>query len=284
MNNTFELWVIADRSGRVEYRVDCPECSKRKNDRTLALNTQKRVGICHRCQLVIRDGESEHFSAAHIEALEHDLQTQRRKNEWIFHQIRERVQPLTESCPVVTYLQRRLDTLPAKLPKVGYSASERLYTGPGLYRSTPAMVAALQDHKGAVTGWHITHLTLSGLKANGPDSRRYHKREPLSGSAIRLYPATDALVIAEGIETALAMHLVTNDPAWATGDAGKLQSFVPPEGLKRLIIAGDNDSNRVGQRAAWSLYHKYKNKLSCSVLIPDRENADWLDMLRVGHD
>jgi phage/plasmid primase-like uncharacterized protein len=58
-----------------------------------------------------------------------------------------------------------------------------------------------------------------------------------------------------------------------------LKSFEPPPDVKTLLIAADNDANGTGQRAAWSLYHRLKRNYKCSVMIPDRENADWLDML-----
>jgi putative DNA primase/helicase len=271
-----ELWEQADRSGRVEVRLPCPHCAKRTSDKTLAINTAKRVGKCHRCQWTIGGDIPAHFSQQHIATLEKE----RAKREWLFNHIKANVRHAEKGDPVSLYLWRRLNTNLEPLPRLGYAEALRHYTGKDQYKSTPAMLGALRDVTGAVVGWHITHITLLGAKAFGGDSRRYCKLKPMAGSAIRLYPAESTLIVAEGIESALAWRVVTADPVWATTSASLLKSFEPPQGVRRLLIAGDNDANGVGQAAAWHLYRRFKNQMDCAVMIPDKENADWLDILR----
>ena len=66
-SDTSELWACADRSGQLEYRTDCPHCSKRKGDKTLSLNTQKRVGKCHRCEWAVGGEAPQHFVEKHLD-------------------------------------------------------------------------------------------------------------------------------------------------------------------------------------------------------------------------
>jgi len=270
------LWTSADRSGRIEWRCECPHCSKRKGDKTLSLNTRKRVGICHRCGWKVGGKPPEHFAAANVL----DMERERNSRAFRFNQIRESIIPVSDGDLVARYLCYRLGSRPPTLPRMGISRAVRYYTGLANYKTTPAMVGALQDATGRCTGWHITHLSCDGQKAFGSDSRRYCKLHDLQGSAVRLYPATNTLIVTEGIETALAWTLVTNDPVWACTSASLLKTFVPPPEVKTLLIAADNDKNGVGQQAAWELRRRVRNQIDCEVMIPDRENADWLDMLR----
>ena len=272
------VWKLADRSRQKEYRCDCPHCSKRKGDNTLSLNTEKRVGICHRCGWRLGGQPSKHFAKPGV----HELERERQKRSFRFNQIKGTLKPISGGDVASQYLHNRLGCILPNLPRLAFSEGVRLYNGTDCYVTTPAMVAALQDTTGRCVGWHITHLSVDGRKALGSESRRYCKLHPMAGSAVRLYPATDTLIVAEGIETALALHLVNNDPVWACTSAAMLKSFVPPSDVRTVIIAADNDANRTGQRAAWSLYRRLKDTHSCAVMIPDRENADWLDMIRSG--
>lgn len=271
-----DLWDAADRSGRIECRFNCPHCAKGAGDRTLSLNTRKRVGYCHRCGFKMTgDAMPEHFAQRYLD----DLERERYRRTFRFEKIRDACKPISRDDAACLYLEHRLGLGLATLPRLGFAHAVRYYTGLARHRTTPAMVGALQDAGGRVTGWHVTHLSADGAKAFGSDSRRYAKLHPLSGSAIRLYPAGDALVVAEGIETALALQLVTADPVWATTSAALLKAFEPPPGIERLLIASDNDANGVGQRAAWALHDRLHRKMDVSVVIPDRENSDWLDSL-----
>ena len=157
--------------------------------------------------------------------------------------------------------------------------SLRHYTGKNTYTDTPAMVAALQDVTGRVTGWHTTAITKEGHKAFGGDSRRYCKLHALKGSAVRLYPAADTLIVAEGIETALALHIASNESVWACTSASLLASFEPPPEVNQLLIAADNDENETGQKSANRLYQRLKSKVACTILTPENEGSDWLDEL-----
>ena len=232
--------------------------------------------ISHRGNL--KGKQPEHFSREAVDQINTECINRQRKR---FSVISRTLIPAQGKAPIKRYLSGRgLDL--HLMPNLCYAERMRYYRPSGRYVETPAMVGRMQAPDDSIVGLHITHIGAEGNKAFGQDSRRYCKYTEMRGAAIRLYPATHSLIVAEGIETALALHLIHGDPVWATTSANFLKAFEPPPNIERLLIAGDNDLNGVGQKAAWSLYNKFKNRLECSVLIPDRANCDWLDMYLQG--
>jgi putative DNA primase/helicase len=102
------------------------------------------------------------------------------------------------------------------------------------------------------------------------------------GGAVHLAEPADELGISEGIETSLAASRIFGIPVWSALDAGGLEKFAPPPGIKRLIIFGDNDENGVGQRAAYALAARLSGRIAVEVKIPDQSDTDWNDVLLEG--
>ncbi len=75
----------------------------------------------------------------------------------------------------------------------------------------PAMLAQVLTVTGRLVGLHRTYLTLEGTKAPiTPAKKLLNVRgETLAGSAVQLFAPGPILGVAEGIETALAVHLAT---------------------------------------------------------------------------
>ena len=102
----------------------------------------------------------------------------------------------------------------------------------------PALMAAL--HGAELQGVQATLLSSCGsAKAAVATPRRVIGR--LMGGAVRLFDCADALIIAEGLETACSASAALGLPAWAALTADNLARFNPPRGVKRLVIASDND-------------------------------------------
>jgi putative DNA primase/helicase len=102
-----------------------------------------------------------------------------------------------------------------------------------------------------------------------------------AGSAIRLMPHVGILGIAEGIETALSVYLLFGVPCWAACDAHHVASFTPPAEVSALCIYADNDSNFVGQNAAYATAQRLRAKgLIVSVKVPDDADTDWNDVMK----
>jgi hypothetical protein len=109
----------------------------------------------------------------------------------------------------------------------------------------PAMIAAVTDLSGDVTGAHRTWLDPSGLgKANLTTPRRAMGH--LLGHGVRLGQATgnacDAMAAGEGIETMLSLRcIMTTLPMVAALSSAHLAALQLPPALRRLYIARDLD-------------------------------------------
>jgi phage/plasmid primase-like uncharacterized protein len=116
--------------------------------------------------------------------------------------------------------------------------------------SWPAMLAAVTDLSGSITGVQRTWLTSDGNLAPLEDPRR--AMGELQGHGVRFGPPGPVLIAGEGIETMLSIRtLCPAIPAVAALTANHLAMLILPPNLKRLYIARDNDP--AGQNAAMKL-------------------------------
>ena len=137
------------------------------------------------------------------------------------------------------YLQSRGISLPADVPFLRFHP-RCFYRGPAGRETWPALIAAVTDQGGAITGVQRTWLDPGGGKAPLEQPRRAMGR--LAGNAVRFGNSCDVLTVAEGIETALALKTVMPAmPVAAALSAAHLAALTPPVGLRRLYVARDND-------------------------------------------
>ena len=109
-------------------------------------------------------------------------------------------------------------------------------------RGRPAMIAAVTDLDGNITGAHRTWLAPdgSGKAAVGTPRRAMGS---LLGHAVCFGAAGDVLAAGEGIETMLSLRLALPAmPMAAALSAGHLAALLLPPALRRLYIAGDADA------------------------------------------
>lgn len=143
----------------------------------------------------------------------------------------------------------------------------------------PAMVSMFRAPDGTAVTIQVQYVK-DGAKAPVGISRKTLPGVGKTiGGAVRLWPAEDFLVVAEGVETAVAAYERIQLPAWATLSADSMAKFVWPEGLREIIIVGDNDMNFVGQVAAYTLARRVmvKGNLSVRVYFPKISGEDYLD-------
>ena len=127
--------------------------------------------------------------------------------------------------------------------------------------------------------WHLTYL-LNGTKANVPAPRKILSAG-IRGASVPLYPfAGGELGVAEGIETAIAAHMLYKVPVWSALNAGNMGHFEIPEGISTLHIFGDNDANYCGQAAAYALAHRAVQKNVAAVVYLPEIVGDWNDVLQ----
>ena len=153
---------------------------------------------------------------------------------------------------------------------------------PETKKDQEAMLALFQLSSGEAVTMQRTYLG-DGDKLNIDHPRKIvPPLKKMTGGAVRLYKYESGLLgVAEGIETAVALHEKMGFPVWATLSTALMESFVPPPEVTNLAIFADNDHNYAGQRAAYALAHRMMtghNKLkTVEVEIPDVPGEDFLD-------
>lgn len=111
----------------------------------------------------------------------------------------------------------------------------------------PAIVAAVTDLDGRITGAHRTWLALDGSHKAPIDTPRRAMGD-LLGHAVRFGSARDVMAAGEGIETMLSLRqALPSMPVAAALSASHLAAILFPPSLRRLYIARDPDP--AGDRA-----------------------------------
>ncbi len=106
----------------------------------------------------------------------------------------------------------------------------------------PAMIAAVTDLSGAVTGVHRTWLAPDGL-GKAPVGTPRRAMGSLLGHAVRFGAAGDTLAVGEGIETMLSLRCALPAmPMAAALSASHLAAVLLPPALRRLYVARDTDA------------------------------------------
>ncbi|BET62238.1 putative prophage DNA primase [Yersinia pseudotuberculosis] len=153
------------------------------------------------------------------------------------------------------YLRNRgINCLPAD--SVRYCDHQR--TSNGMFQSIYSLAT---DSKGSLCYLHMTLLD-GDHKAKTGTQKKLHKLqedsylEHASSIAIRLFPVSSTLGIAEGIETALSCKQIYNCNTWAVLNTSLMKRFKAPKGVRHLIIFADTDLNGAGHAAAWVCGHR----------------------------
>ena len=111
----------------------------------------------------------------------------------------------------------------------------------------PAMIAAVTDLEGTITGVHRTWLDPEGFDSNrlgkAPIDTPRRAMGDLLGNAARFGAADDVLAVGEGIETMLSLRCALPAmPMAAALSANHLAALLLPPALRRLYIARDADA------------------------------------------
>lgn len=173
---------------------------------------------------------------------------------------------------VTPYLAWRGLTAPPE-PVLRYLAAAKHPSGARL----PCMLALLADVTGRPAALHRTFLAPAGAGKAEAEPQRM-TLGPVRGAAVRLYPAAARLVIAEGIETALAAATILECPAWSAVSAGNLADTLRlPELVREVVIAADHDAP--GREAAKKAAARWRAEgRAVRIAIPDRPGADFADL------
>jgi putative DNA primase/helicase len=155
----------------------------------------------------------------------------------------------------------------------------------------PAMVALFAGAAGDPVTLHVTYLRADGCtKAMVPSPKKIlgvPVRGATKGGAVRLFEARGhALGVAEGIESALSLHLIRKIPVWASFCADNLERIRLPDGLRELQIGVDMDASGKGEAVAKSLAQRvmrYSPRTRVLYIRPELDGpGDLNDELRRG--
>ena len=175
--------------------------------------------------------------------------------------------------PVERYLAGRGITLPAPAS---------LRWAPALRRpdgtTAPAMIGRVDGPDGELIGVHRTWLDRS------PDGRWQRRDRAMlgraAGGAVRLAPAAETLLIAEGVETAIAGLQATQMPTWAALSTSGLVALVLPPSVRAVVILADNDANGAGESAARTAAQRWlADGRSVRIAMPPEPGIDFNDVL-----
>jgi len=146
----------------------------------------------------------------------------------------------------------------------------------------PALIAAITDEDGTVTGIQRTWLSRDGSGKAPVDTPR-RAMGHLLGNGVRFGLVRDSLAAGEGIETMLALRMAFPAlPVIAATSANHLAALSFPPGLCRLYIARDNDA--AGRAAVRRLTDRATAAgISAHVLTPATNDFN-TDLARLGID
>jgi hypothetical protein len=261
--------IPVDPHGRVEQRVPCPHCDRGPKDDAMGVNIETGAFHCFRCGWKGRAGGESTAPTHPVTQLDAAaaLAIAARKRERLRQTWSESLALTHPGARAVRrYLESRalgdvLISPPACLrahPALPYY--ERFNPRP--IGTFPAMLALFTSAPGAPLTIHTTYLRHDGCaKADVPNPK---KLMPIpegraKGGAIRLHSARGGILgVAEGIESALSLHLLRKVPVWAAYCADNVAALHFPEDLRQLQVGVDIDESGKGGEAASALAQRVR--------------------------
>jgi putative DNA primase/helicase len=136
----------------------------------------------------------------------------------------------------------------------------------------PALLAAISGDDGKVISVQVTWLRPH--TAEKIARRTYGAME---AGTVRLGAVTDALCLAEGVETALSVMELCELPCWATLGALRFKKVSIPKRVETLHIFSDGDPTGYGE--AEDAARRLRRDYTVHLRMPDELGDDWNDVL-----
>lgn len=165
-------------------------------------------------------------------------------------------------------------------PRCWYRPNED--DAPGTRDAWPALIAAIRDGDGALSGVHRTWLSPEG-DGKAPIATPRRAMGHLLGNGVRFGVAEDVMAAGEGIETMLSLRQIMPAlPMIAGLSANHLAALTLPGTLRRLYLARDDDP--AGRAAVETLATRARDG-GIEVLALDAALGDFNeDLRRLGRD
>jgi len=138
----------------------------------------------------------------------------------------------------------------------------------------PALLAGILDPGGTLCAVEITYLTPNGRRAL--DLRLPRKTIGVTppGCAVRLDPLAEELLVGEGVFTTRSASEWFGLPGWALQSTRNLRAWIPPAGVRSLVIAGDRGKD--GEASAERLrLRAVETGVAATVALPPEPWGDW---------
>lgn len=221
-----------------------------------------------------RDDPQTERVTSHIHAPQASSEAARR----LFHMSRPITGTLAEC-----YLRHRGMTTLHDLDSLRFHP--RCYYRPGkssAVETWPAMIAAVTDLDGKMTGAHRTWLDRSG-RDKAPIATPRRMMGDLCGNGVRFGAPLDVMAAGEGIETVLSVRsLLPTMPMVAALSSAHLAALLLPSALRRLYVLCDNDA--AGKKASAILVDRATAEgIEAIVLVPRLGDFND-DLRRLGED
>ncbi len=283
--------IIANPHGPAEQRVPCPQCDRGPKDEALGINIETGTYHCFRCNWKGRVG-GDTGAPIHRVTLFDDPAVAERKRERLRRIWKETVSlNHVDARAARNYLESRAlgEILQAPPKALRAHAGLPYWDRSSNLGTYPALVALFHGAEGTAVTLHVTYLRADGCaKASVPSPKKIMAvplRGATKGGAIHLYePRAGILGIAEGIESALSMHLLQKLPVWSAFCADNLERAALPSGLRELHIGIDVDENGKGEQVATALarrVRKFSPRTKVIIVTPEVDGTgDLNDELR----
>lgn len=155
----------------------------------------------------------------------------------------------------------------------------------------PALICGVQDKaRKLVALWRI-FLTVEGKALTGSDGRKVKLGfGPAGGGAVRLAPASEEILVCEGVETGFGVGCLTGwkKPVWPLLSTSGMIGWDPPEGVRKVVIYSDGDRHKVrkdgkvGDPPGCVAAEKLRERLTAmkiDVIVHEPPaGTDWLDV------
>lgn len=184
-----------------------------------------------------------------------------------------------EGTPAERYLRRR--GIKGPIPPTMRYGRVPLWIDPRTGKKGPmnhALVAGCQDVNGRVTGIHKTLLRVDGQLAEVRSPKQ--SLGQIRGGAVRLGPEASEVIVCEGPEDGLTIHeLLPSTSVWVALGTGNMPNMILPSGIKRVLVAGDNDppGRAAVERACEAFRAQGKH---AAAIFPGNAFGDFNDQLR----
>lgn len=190
--------------------------------------------------------------------------------------------PCRQNDVVYRYMASRSIHIP--LPAVLRRARLRYYYEDGnldAFKTYDGMIALFSSATGQPINLHRTFLEGAAKAPVECPRKQMEAIQSMTGGAVRLFEPTGSILgVAEGIETALAAHILFDVPVWSTLNRTLLESVVVPDHIRQVVIFADSDANGDGQVSAGKALERFVMEgKKVKLYSPHVTGQDWNDVL-----